>query len=564
MGIKYDKFDETFIENKHGRIYYFRDLYLGKHAKIFKRAAALIEEGELVANLMTNQKEVPFTQTPYIVANFTKLIAEVPAILVSRSIGKIDTAQEADGAQIAASNADTDETIEGTTDTTINGTIVDLQHELIQQIVKNSKLDKKHWSNIVMHQVDGGIVGVPWDDDRGLRIEFKGKDVYFPHEDERGADLTYHRTIDDEQYLHVYRERMMKAGEEDEDDGWIAAEDGLRCRHMLFMMGQGSIIEEDLLEDEEAADLLNMELDDLEEFYPGRDRLFINYWGNEITFMNPLGVSALDGQEDKQDEINWTLTRAGMVFERNGKPRIAINKEMAKALSQEMVRLYGKEAAGKFDHRMFEVTTMDDKGNSMQIIQIDITKIGDVQWVKDLVKLMLMETKTSEKAIDFYMGEGGGGAQSGIAKFYDLFLSLMKAEMLQKEYINFLKELVEDALWLQNRNDPAVIIEQPIIQTVGMFPVQRKEVVDENIAAMKEGAQSRETTVRNINSDKPEDWIQEELAKIEAEKATANVGLQFNTPQTLNNLLDNPLNRQRAAAASDPATPATPPAPTAE
>ncbi|MDA6141557.1 hypothetical protein OSK03_27695, partial [Escherichia coli] len=58
------------------------------------------------------------------------------------------------------------------------------------------------------HQVAGGLVGVPFEDEKGLRIEFKSRDVYFPHEDGLGADLAYKRTIEGQDYIHVYRERV--------------------------------------------------------------------------------------------------------------------------------------------------------------------------------------------------------------------------------------------------------------------------------------------------------------------------------------------------------------------
>lgn len=562
MTINYKNFDKKFIEEKHGRLYYYRDLYEGKHAKIFKRAQKLIEEGEIVANILENQREVRFAQTPYIVANITKLIVDVPAILVSRSIGKITSSLDADAEQIAASNEATDDEIEGPDQQNANGTILDLQNEMIRQIVLNSKLEGEHWGNIVQQQLDGGLVGVPWDDARGLRIEFKARDVYFPHEDDLGADLSYSRTFDDMNYLHVYRERIMKDGDTAEGPGgedYTAAQDGLYCTHRLFLLGSGGIVEESEVDPVEAADMLNMPEEDLAQWYEGRQRTFIRYWANEKTFMNPLGVSVLKGQEDKQDEINWTLTRNAAVFERNGKPRLAINKDLATALQKEMVRLYGQEAKGKFDHRQLEVVSMDAAGKSMEIIQIDISKIGDVQWVKDLIKLMLTETKTSEKAIDFYMDQGGGAAQSGVAKFYDLFISLMKAEMLQKEYIHFLKGLVEDALWLANQNDPAVRIEQPEVIIDEMFPVQRKEVIEENLLAFKDGAQSRETTVTKINPHNSEEWVEEELARIAAEKASDNSStLGLPGRQTIGNLLDNPLNRARVTPPA--ATPGTDPA----
>lgn len=551
MSISYKKFDEKFIEEKHGRLYFYRKLYQGKHSEVFERAAKLIDEGEIIDNLLNKSPETMYNKTPYIVANIVKLIIDVPAMLVSRSIGKIDSSLSQDDLQTQQVNQETDDAIAGPDDNTVNGTILDVQRELIKQIVEDSKLTQKHWGNVMMQQLDGGLVGVPWEDDRGIRLEFKGRDVYFPHEDELGADLSYTCEIKGIKYLRIYRERIMKQGdielimeneeEQMEDFRFTAPADGVYAKHILMKMGKGGAMQDKPLTSEETAELLGMELDDVSEFYPGRTREFIRYWGNEVSILNPLGMSAITGQENTQDEINWALTRNALVFERNGKPRIAVNKELAHAMQKNMIAIYGDKAKGKIDSKMLEIVTMDAQGNSMEIFQIDITKIGDVQWVKDLVKIMLMETRTSEKAIDFYMDAGGGAAQSGVAKFYDLFMSLMKAEALQAEYIEFIQGLIEDALWLANRNDPAVRIEKPEIQIADMIPIERKELIDQNITASGNKAiQSLETSIRRANPYASEEWLQEEIARVMAEKASDDSSSLMTGRQTFAEFMDNP------------------------
>lgn len=562
MTINYKQFNTDYIEEIHGRIYFYRKLYKGQHGEIFERAARLLEEGQLIENISNKSPETRYNKTPYIVANLTKLIVDVPAMLVTRSIGKITTSIESDAADGAATNAATDKTIEGTTDGTINATILSPQQELIDQIVKNSKLKGEHWGNLVQQQLDGGLVGVPWDDARGLRIEFKARDTYFPHEDDMGADISIARTFNEVQYLHVYRERVYQAGEEEQLDDlakqagrvpeWTASEDGLRAQHFLTQLGKGGIIDNEPLPPDETAKLLKLKVEDLDMFFPGKSNLFIRYWANEKTFMDPLGVSVLAGQEAKQDEINWAITRNALVFETNGKPRIAINRDLARALEKTMVQQYGDKAKGKFDSNMLEVFAMDENGKSMEIFQIDISKIGDIQWVKDLMKLMLMETRTSEKAVDFYMDAGGNAAQSGIAKFYDLFISLMKAQSLQEEYIDFLKGLIADATWLAARRDPAIQIEEPEIGLNEMIPIERKELIDQHLALYApngggKAAISLETLLRKIHPHASDDWIQEEMDRIDEDAAsmdtagTAGVGAQ-----TLASMLDNPQNRAAA------------------
>ena len=549
MTIKYERFNKEYIEETHGRLYMFRLLYKGRHAEVFERAKTLVEKGELIDNLLNNVPETDFNKTPYVVANVSKMIVNVPAILVSRSLGKITTSLQNDVEQIEEVNMETDNEIEGPNDNTTNGRIENVQQELIQQIVENSNLTTQHRTNIVQHQIDGGLVGVPWNGDKGLRIEFKGRDTYFPHEDGKGADICIIRTFEEIEYLHIYRNRMEwddEAAEQDEDGNG----EGVRTEHMLLELAKGGVAHEEKLSPELTSEYLDIPQDELIQFFPGRKRIFIRYMANEKTFMDPLGVSALEGQESKQDEVNWALTRNAMVFERNGKPRIAINKELAAALQKNMVALYGQTAKGKFDHRQLEVVTMDANGKSLEIIQVDITKIGDIPYVKDLIKLMLMETQTSEKAIDFYMDQGGAAAQSGVAKFYDLFLSLIKAEQIQIEYIEFIKGLIEDTLWLANLADPQVKIEKPEIHIDNMIPIERKEVVDLNMAKYAgpngKSAQSLETTVREINKDKSEAWILAELERLAEDKASDDSTTLDTGRMTVENFLDNPSTRPPA------------------
>lgn len=501
MTIIWNQFDDSVIQKTHGDIRFYRDLYEGNHSKLFSRAANLIEKGEIVDNLTEGPVKAANVQTPYIIANTSKIIAEIPAMFISRSIGTITTSLKADPEQIEELTEETEDLIDGPKDETVNGEVLDAQQELIRQIVLNSNLAHEHWGNIVQQQVDGGLVGVPWLDERGLRIDFKQRDVYYPHEDGLGVDLAYSRMINEEEFLHIYRERVEKGN--------------LRVSHFLYRLNGANRTEE--VSPEETIDLLG--IDELERVYIGRSRPFVSYWANDKTFMNPLGVSCLKGQESKQDEINWTLTRNAITFERNGKPRIAISPEVMTALQEIAEERYGNK--NKIDHRDLELVTMNDQGKSMEIIQIDISKIGGFPEVKNYIKLMLMETMTSEKAIDFYM-DGGGAAQSGVAKYYDLLITLMKSERIQQEYVHFLKQLIESALYIANLNDSSVRIEEPEIELSSMVPISRKELIEENALAFEKGVQSLETTIRRNNPNASEEWIQEELERLgEAEEEEA-------------------------------------------
>jgi hypothetical protein len=517
MTIKWTKWDEKIVKEVHGRVCFYRELYEGNHAELFPRAKELIDKGEIVDSIYKGKVNAKNVKTPYIVANISKLVPEIPAMLVARSIGKVNSSLKANADQNESVNEETDEIIDGPRGDAKDNQITDLQQELINQISKNSKLQFEHWSNIVQHQVDGGLVGVPWNDERGLRIEFKQRDIYFPHDDDMGVDLAYERTFDEEPYLHIYRERV--------------EEGNLTASHFLYKV-EGSELEE--VEESEALELL--ELEALEEVFKGRSRPFVVYWPNEKTFSNPLGNSALKNQEAKQDEINWTLTRSSIVYERNGKPRLAVSKEIMDELREAAYDRYGDER--KIDHRDLEITTFDEKGKALEVIQIDVTKIGDLQWVKDLMKLMFIETKTSEKAVDFYL-DGGSAAQSGVAKFYDLFISIVKAEQIQGEYIYFLQQLFENCLWLANQDDSVVIIEEPEITLKSMIPISRKELIEENVLALEKGAQSLETTVRRNNPNASEEWLEEELIRIEEGMQSDDTGALLGGRMTLSNMLDN-------------------------
>lgn len=521
MTINWKKFDKDVVTKKHGDIYFYRKLYEGKHSEIFERAKELIEKGEIVDNIINGSQKTANVKTPYVVANICKLVAEIPAMLVSRSIGNVQSSLSADDLQIDEINDDTDEIIDGPGDGSKSSKIFDVQQEVIRQVEHNSQLAFEHWGNIVQQQVDGGLVGVPWLDEAGLRIDFKARDVYYPHENGLGVDLAYEREIEGESYLHVYREEV-KDGD-------------LYTSHILYEMNDQHETTE--LPEDVAKELLG--ISEMHKTYKGRGRPFVVYWPNQKTFMNPLGVSALDNQANKQDEINWTLTRNALTFERNGKPRIAISQDIMNTLQDKAMDRYGDES--KIDHRDLEITTFDDKGKAMEVIQLDVTKIGDIGWVKDLIKLILMETQTSEKMVDFYSDNGGsrGAAQSGVAKFYDLFVSLLKAEQLQKEYIYFLQHLIESALWIAHEADPAIHIEEPDIQIKSMIPISRKELVEENNKAYTERTQSLETTIRRNNPNASEEWILEELERVEAEHSSDDSFSLVKGRQTLDNFFGN-------------------------
>lgn len=522
------KFDLSTITDIHGDMYMYRKLYKGQHSQIFARAKELIEKGEVIDYLENGQKNTQNVRTPYLVYNISRIICDVPALLISRSIGEILTNYKYQEATERENTDEDTEMLEGTRDDSFNEDLVDLQQQLINQIVSNSKLTRKHKSNIIQHQIDGGIVGVPVAKNGNVMIQFKERNVYYPHDDGLGADLVYELDKKDENendYVHVYTERR-------ETDDTLVATNRLYKRNRMNELTE--------IEDtNEIYGVTGIEANDLTHTFNGRKRLFIDYWGNNVTFMDPLGVSELEGQEGKQEEVNWTITRASQTFERNGKPRISLTSELWDRL-EKLAEERGGEGA-RIDHRDLEMTEMDENGNSIKTHQIDVDKIGDMSYVKDIIRAMLAETQTSESLIEF-LGErsGASSSQSGIAKFYDLMYSILKAETLRNEYVEFMQNLFESALWLANRLNDNVIIEKPYIELKDMVPTPQEESDINSMNKYTAGAQSLETTVRELHVDKSDEWIMDEVDRIMTDTSNDDSSsLAWNRRPNLQEILNN-------------------------
>lgn len=186
---EWKKFDKEVIKEKHDDMYFYRDLYDGKHANIFPRAKELISKGEIIDILQYGEYNAKNVMTPYLMLNICKIIVDTPSLLISRGIGKVKT--NFPNKEELANDTTTEEAkmIEGTVDNSYNSEVIDLQQETIDQIVKNSKID--HKMNITQLQIDGGIVAVPSMVNGQIKIEFKERNVYYPHDDKRGYDLVY-------------------------------------------------------------------------------------------------------------------------------------------------------------------------------------------------------------------------------------------------------------------------------------------------------------------------------------------------------------------------------------
>lgn len=557
-------FGKDVIVDIHGDMYYYRNLYEGNHHEIFPRAINLINRGEIVDVYADDKINSPKNvRTPYIMLNVSKIIVDVPSMFVSRSIGQVKTnhtvnsiGQEemkgtennTDNAQANENNFETNNTDDETnvenstqnngesdlfetTDTNdFNAVAQDPQQATIDQIIQNSKLN--HYMNITQLQVDGGIVAVPSMRNDQISIDIKERNVYYPHDDDMGVDLVYElpQTVEEEinkiSYVHVYTERQNGQS--------------VTTYHRLYSRNKNNemelVIEPAIIEDKlRLGERFNNGV--LEKTFAGRQRLFVCYLPNNPTFMNELGNSTLKGLDGKQEEVNWTLTRTAQTFERNGKPRISIPKGTMNTLKQIASDAYGDE--NKINHELLEVTEIDEvTGKSMEIHQIDTTKIGDMTYVKEIVRAMLAETQTSENAVELVKRDTAN-SQSGTAKFYDLIVSIIKSERIRNEYVEFLKDVIESALWFANKKDSSVIIERPNIMLKDMLPQPKQELSTDNIAKYNAKVQSLEETVRANNPDKSEEWVQEEIQRIEDEKSRTDSFSLTNGAMNLQQFMNN-------------------------
>lgn len=496
------QFTQEDIVNTHGDMFKYRDLYDGFHSKLFDRAKAQIESGEIIDRIEYGDVKAQNVQTPYIVVNISRMIVDIPTLFITRSLGKMQTNYPINEMEREDDFETDEEHIEDTSNNVFEDNLFDLQQETLDQIETNSNFSKWHSMNIKQWQIDGGIVAVPEFINGQIKLTFKERNVYYELDDGKTYQLRYIVERGEEKFIHVHEE--------------IEGENELIGSHTVYKMNEDGELSE--VEDEELIfEITKLEREERNYILKGRKRTLFVYLPYNPTFMNEYGRSVLMGQEGKQDEVNWTVTRSAQVFERNGKPRISVSKEVMDRLMQVSMDKYGVD--NKFDHRDLEVTTIDEDGRSLEIHQIDIAKIGDITYVKDIIKMMLMETQTSEKAIDFFTGEGGR-AQSGTAKFYDLFLSIMKSEQMRKQYVEFIQQGVENCMWLLNQDNKDIIVEKPIIVQEDMMPVTSKETSTLNNQSYSAGTQSLEQTVRNNNPDKSEEWILDEVEKIEGERTS--------------------------------------------
>lgn len=475
---------------------YFRNLYEGNHAEIFPRAQTLVKtERHLTFKPSGTRRKryVPRTTTTanqYVVVNFASLVAEVPADLINRAIGNISADTE-------------DKTVE---------------LDFITAVVDASKPSEKIWAAVTQHQVDGMIAYRIRRDDKTKKVWFEWflGDRYFPHDDDMGADIAWIEDRGDankkDSYLRVERQRL---------------EDGhLLVTQQVFKIDNDTVGDEVAIADYATKFSIevpeDVDLDDV-------DELMCGFVTNDETLMSPRGRSSLRNIDTIQEEINWTITRDSIVFEKHGKPKLAIPAGLWNTVSQENQRHYG----GKFVRNAdLEVVSYDEKTGAVPMYIVwDAKTEQSFEHVTRLITFMLAVSKTSAQAAGLEEGKG----DSGIALLYLWIQSVIKAESIQSKFDAAIKDAIRKCIILENSvGGTAMEPINPVIEWGDMLPKAESEKNTEEGEKYTAGTQSLETTVRRMHPDWSEEAITEEIKKIQDEKALDTLSPLLTQPPRVN------------------------------
>jgi hypothetical protein len=465
---------------------YFRDLYDGNHAEIFPRAQTLHDP--VVRQPRRKQmaryqlgKDNRFAMFHYIVVNFASVIAELPADLINRALGNISADKE-EGDEL----------------------------DFVEAVVKKSAVKKKLWPSVVQHQVDGGVAYRIRRNDAGeVWFEWKPADMYFPHDDESGADITWIEQRGKEKFLRVERQQITP--------------NGLRVSQHVFSFEGESTKEE--IDIQEYASRFNLTIP-MDIVLEGVSELMCGYVANDDTLLVPRGRSALRNIDTIQEEINWTITRDSIVFEKHGKPKLAIPKGLWDSVAQTNQARYGERFVRNAD---LEVVSYNENNGAVPLyITWNAMTEQSFEHVKRLVKQMMAVSKTSLQAVGL---EADGGQKSAVALLYEWIQSVIKAEAIKDKFDAAIKEAIRKCIVLQNALGRTSMEEkEPVIEWMDMLPKAKSERDTEEASKYEKGVQSLETTVRNIHPDWSEKAIQAEIEKIEEEKTVDSFNPTFTQP----------------------------------
>lgn len=476
-----------------GMMMYYRLLYEGEHAEIFPRAQSATKEKRLVRRRVGvkswRQVEKVFSADyQYIVANFSSLVAEVPADLLNRSLGNISADVE-QGPEL----------------------------DFVSSVVTTSQPNEKIWSVVTQHQVDGMVAyRVRRDESGAVWFEWLLGDRYLPHDDGRGADIVWIEEWDEEnrknRYLRVERQRLDA--------------NGLTVSQLVFKMDGDNVA--DQMDIADYATKYNLDIPE-DAVLNGVNELLCGAVTNEETLTHPRGRSALRNIDGLQEEINWTLTRDSIVFEKHGKPKLAIPRGLWDTVSNQNMRDYGGRFVRNAD---LEVVSFDEKTGAVpQYITWDAKTQQSFEHVTRLIKYMLAISKTSPQAAGLEEGKG----DSGVALLYLWIQSVIKAESIKDKFDAAIKAAVRKCMILESAIGGASLkIANPVVEWGELLPKADSEKDTEEIEKYAGGVQSLETTVRRIHPDWSEPAIQAEIQKIQDEQAADSLNPTFTQPPRVN------------------------------
>ncbi|HHY74044.1 MAG TPA: phage portal protein [Bacillus bacterium] len=483
----FNKFIET--------IRYYRALYDGNHEDIFPRAQQLFDS-DIRSKIQYRKHprryfryghvEPKVTLPHYVVVNFSSVVAELPADLINRSLGNISGDTEKDEQLL----------------------------DYVKQIEKISKIQSKIWPAVVQHQVDGAIAyRCRWTQEKGAWFEFKPIDMYFEHEDEMGADIAWVEDRGKEKYLRVERQRLEN--------------NQLLIEQLVFLM-EGEKVKEQIDSQEYAQQYDIVIPDDL--VLDGVNELMCDILPNDETLLEPRGRSGLRNIDTIQDEINWTITRDSIVFEKHGKPKLAIPRKLWDTVAQTNEKFYGQRFVRNAD---LEVVSYDENnGATPQYITWDAQTEQSFEHVKRLIDYMLSISKTSAQAAGV---NTDAGSRSAIAILYEWIQSVIKAEAIKDKFDVFIKDAFRKCIILENTLGSSQFeVKEPVIEWGDMLPKADSERDTEESTKYEKGVQSLETTIRNIHPDWSEEAIMDELEKIQDENARDSLNPTYIQPPKVN------------------------------
>jgi hypothetical protein len=469
---------------------YFRDLYDGNHENIFPRAQELAKQSQQITKPKMSRARKRYykgyasqnkglAQYHYVVVNFAPVIAELPADLLNRALGNISA------------------------DTENNKDLL----EFIPQVVKRSNVQQKIWATAVQHQVDGGVAYRIRRDENGTWFEWKLADLYFEHEDGLGADVAWIEERGEQKFLRVERQRLTN--------------NQLAIEQLVFELGQELVEKElDIKAYEAEFELAVPENQTLK-----LDELMCGFIPNDETLLHPRGRSGLRNIDGIQEEINWTITRDSIVFEKHGKPKLAIPKALWDSVAKTNQTYYGERFVRNAD---LEVVSYNEQNGAVPMyITWDAKTERSFEHVKRLIEYMMAVSKTSPQAVGMKEAKG----ESGIALLYLWIQSVIKAESIKDKFDSGIKDAIRKCILLENvlggTNYPVV---EPVVEWGDMLPKAESERDKEESDKYEKGVQSLETTIRNIHPDWSEKAIQEEVKKILEQQAVDSLSPVFTQP----------------------------------